>query len=120
MGKVQIDNQQLRNLCERGIALGNYRQVITLCLEWADAATEQALAERDTGGSLESRTTLELLAEIVTREGVGPCPIRSSYVGEWHETLVAVGDDHTAQIRFDDDTKDLIIPTAESDHVEER
>tara|TARA_R110002049_G_scaffold239404_1_gene412567 strand:+ start:2777 stop:3226 length:450 start_codon:yes stop_codon:yes gene_type:complete len=50
-------------------------------------------------------STLQLLHEIVKREGVGPCPVKTTYSGEWHDVTVAVGDDATASIRFPDDAQ---------------
>jgi len=42
----------------------------------------------------------DLLRAIAEREEVNPCPASSVYVGEWIEILVAIGPDHSAQIRM--------------------
>lgn len=61
--------------------------------------------------------TLNLLHEIVKREGTGPCPVETRYSGVWYDVVVGVGDDATASIRFADDAQ-AVFEALEAEPVE--
>lgn len=50
--------------------------------------------------SVKDTPTEILLFEILQRMGSSPCPRRTSYAGEWVNFEVAIGKDHTANIRM--------------------
>jgi len=57
---------------------------------------------------LKCASSEELLLELIRRNGTHSGPRKSSYIGDWRETLVGIGPDNTASIRLDaDDLKTL-------------
>jgi len=57
---------------------------------------------------LSKYSDIELLKELVTRNGKSEAPVKTKRYGPHFETLVAVGNDHTAKITMDDEAMEVM------------
>lgn len=62
---------------------------------------------------LSAYTDIQLLTELVRRNGYGKAPINTSRFSPHSETLIAIGKDHTANISMDNDALRVLMSAPE-------
>ena len=62
--------------------------------------------------NLKPFTDLQLINELVHRNGIGDAPTKTIRCGEWCEVLVAAGNDETIYITFPDEALEPICKDA--------